>query len=219
MHTNRRHIHVHAAIRLTSPTGEKLHPGIQDFNRWRATLAEQARERNVPMEAVRRFDQAHAPAYKLKDVKMVERGIAPESVRRRIERVKNHEVHRPTRPEGRKRATEAASQWRSVAARGGVPLPPLAAGAMRLYRAEAATEGTHRGTLFVNDRALAETYLAQSDGARTPLHRRSHRSLVGTEALAQQPRTDVRRSGVVAFARQSRGPIERGCHTALPTPR
>ena len=166
MHTNRRHIHVHAAIRLTSPTGEKLHPGIQDFNRWRATLAEQARERNVPMEAVRRFDQAHAPAYKLKDVKMVERGIAPESVRRRIERVKNHEVHRPTRPEGRKRATEAASQWRSVAARGGVPLPPLAAGAMRLYRAEAATEGTHRGTLFVNDRALAETYLAQSDGAR-----------------------------------------------------
>ena len=37
MHTNRRHIHVHAAVRLTSATGEKLHPGIQDFNRWRQT--------------------------------------------------------------------------------------------------------------------------------------------------------------------------------------
>ena len=61
MHTNRRHIHVHAAVRLTSATGEKLHPGIQDFNRWRQTLAEEARERHIPMEAVRRFDQAHAP--------------------------------------------------------------------------------------------------------------------------------------------------------------
>jgi hypothetical protein len=50
MHTNRRHIHVHAAIRLTSATGEKLHPGIQDFNRWRQTLAEEARERHIPME-------------------------------------------------------------------------------------------------------------------------------------------------------------------------
>ena len=87
MHTNRRHIHVHAAVRLASATGEKLHPGIQDFNRWRQTLAEEARERHIPMEAVRRFDQAHAPAYKLKDAKMVERGIAPESVRRRVERV------------------------------------------------------------------------------------------------------------------------------------
>ena len=89
MHTNRRHIHVHAAVRLTSAAGEKLHPGIQDFNRWRQTLAEEARERHIPMEAVRRFDQAHAPAYKLKDAKMVERGIAPESVRRRVERVQN----------------------------------------------------------------------------------------------------------------------------------
>ena len=100
MHTNRRHIHVHAAVRLTSAAGEKLHPGIQDFNRWRQTLAEEARERHISMEAVRRFDQAHAPAYKLKDAKMIERGIAPESVRRRVERVQNREIHRPTRAGG-----------------------------------------------------------------------------------------------------------------------
>jgi len=157
MHTNRRHIHVHAAVRLTSAMGEKLHPGIQDFNRWRQTLADEARERHIPMEAVRRFDQAHAPAYKLKDAKMVERGIAPESVRRRVERVKTPEIHRPTREEGRRRAAEAASDWKSLAARQAVVLPPLAKGAMRLYRAETVNDGSHRAPLFSVDRALAES--------------------------------------------------------------
>ncbi|MFY9657573.1 MAG: LPD7 domain-containing protein [Methylocystis sp.] len=162
MHTNRRHIHVHAAVRLTSATGEKLHPGIQDFNRWRQTLAEEARERQIPMEAVRRFDQAHAPAYKLKDAKMVERGIAPESVRRRVERVKTREIHRPTREEGRRRATDAASEWKSLAARRAIVLPPLAAGAMRLYRAEAVNDSSHRAPLFSVDRALAESFAPRS---------------------------------------------------------
>jgi hypothetical protein len=156
MHTNRRHIHVHAAVRLTSATGEKLHPGIQDFNQWCQTLAEEARERHIPMEAVRRFDQAHAPAYKLKDAKMVERGIAPESVRRRVERVRTREIHRPTREEGRRRAAEAATEWKSLAARRAVVLPPLAAKAMRLYRAEAVNDGSHRAPLFSVDRVLAE---------------------------------------------------------------
>jgi hypothetical protein len=156
MHTNRRHIHVHAAVRLTSAVGEKLHPGIQDFNRWRHTLAEEARERHIPMEAVRRFDQAHAPAYKLKDAKMVERGVAPESVRRRVERVQKREIHRPTREEGRRRAAEALSEWKSLTARHAVALPPLAAGAMRLYRVEAVNDGSHRAPLFSLDRALAE---------------------------------------------------------------
>jgi hypothetical protein len=160
MHTNRRHIHVHAAVRLTSATGEKLHPGIQDFNRWRQTLAEEARELHIPMEAVRRFDQAHAPSYKLKDAKMVERGIAPEGVRRRVERVKTQEIHRPTREEGRRRAAAAASDWKSLPARGMSVLPPLAAGAMRLYRAEAENDGSRRAPLFSIDRALAETYAA-----------------------------------------------------------
>ncbi len=110
MHTNRQHIHVHAAVRLTDAEGKKIDPRIADFGRWRSTLAEEARERHIPMESVRRFDQAHAPGYKLKDVNMVERGIAPEAARRRIERVKNKEIHRPTRPEGRHRAAEAARQ-------------------------------------------------------------------------------------------------------------
>ncbi|HTO79514.1 MAG TPA: relaxase/mobilization nuclease domain-containing protein, partial [Methylocystis sp.] len=161
MHTNRQHIHVHAAVRLTCATGEKLHPGIQDFNRWRQTLAEEARERHLPMEAVRRFDQAHTPAYKLKDAKMVERGIAPESVRRRVERVKTQEIHRPTREEGRRRAAEAASEWKSLAARRAVVLPRLAAGAMRLYRAEAANEAFHRAPLYSVDRVFAESFASK----------------------------------------------------------
>ncbi|MDJ0450975.1 MULTISPECIES: LPD7 domain-containing protein [Methylocystis] len=166
MHTNRRHIHVHAAVRLTSATGEKLHPGIQDFSRWRQTLAKEARERQIPMEAVRRFDQAHAPSYRLKDAKMVERGIAPESVRRRVERVQNREIHRPTREEGRRRAAEAASEWKSLAARRAAVLPPLAAGAMRLYRAESMKDGSHRAPLFSIDRALAEFYATKSGPSR-----------------------------------------------------
>ena len=117
MHTNRQHIHVHAAVRLTNAEGKKIDPRIADFSRWRSTLAEEARERNIPMESVRRFDQAHAPGYKLKDVNMVERGIAPEAARRRIERVKNKEIHRPDASRGpppRRRGRAPVEQsWRA----------------------------------------------------------------------------------------------------------
>ncbi len=167
MHTNRRHIHVHAAVRLTNAEGKKIDPRIADFSRWRSTLAEEARERNIPMESVRRFDQAHAPGYKLKDVNMVERGIAPEAARRRIERVKNKEIHRPTRPEGRHRANEAARQWSNLAERKVFgTLPPLAEGAMRLYRAEpVAAEGSHKTMMFTSARAIAEQ-IAQRNECR-----------------------------------------------------
>jgi hypothetical protein len=159
MHKNRQHIHFHAAVRLTNAEGKKVDPRIADFSRWRSTLAEEARERHIPMESVSRFDQAHAPGYKLKDVNMVERGIAPEAARRRIERVKNKEIHRPTRTEGRHRANEAARQWSNLAERKVFgALPPLAEGAMRLYRAEpaAAAEGSHKTMMFTSERAIAE---------------------------------------------------------------
>jgi hypothetical protein len=218
MHTNRRHIHVHAAVRLTSAAGEKLHPGIQDFNRWRQTLAEEARERHIPMEAVRRFDQAHAPAYRLKDAKMVERGIAPERVRRRVERVKTREIHRPAREEGRRRATVVASEWKSLAARRAVVPPPLAAGAMRLYRAEAVNEGSHRAPLFSVDRALAEAagkggasrlvYLdvpAEQISELSPSRERPATVYVVPPALAalRKPVAGIEESAVLPFQRRS----------------
>ena len=165
MHTNREHIHVHAAVRLVRNDGKRLDPKIQDFSRWRDTLASEARQRGIAMENVRRFDQAHAPAYKLKDVKMMERGIAPASVRRRIERVKNREIHRPTRDEGRRRAQDAACQWRGVAAMSArSTLPPLSAGAVRLYRLDSGE--TRRGALYAADMATAAAYAKASVAAR-----------------------------------------------------
>ena len=158
MHTNRDHIHVHAAVRLTRSDGERLDPKIQHFARWRETLAHEARQRHIPMEAVRRFDQAHAPAYKLKDVRMVERGDAPDSVRRRIERVRDREVHRPSREEGWRRARETAREWRALSSeRSAAALPPAPDGALRLYRFERA-DAAHRNALFTPDRAIAESY-------------------------------------------------------------
>ena len=158
MHTNRDHIHVHAAVRLTRSDGERLDPKIQHFARWRETLAHEARQRHIPMEAVRRFDQAHAPAYKLKDVRMVERGDAPDSVRRRIERVRDREVHRPSREEGWRRARETAREWRALSSeRSAAALPPAPDGALRLYRFERA-DAAHRNALFTPDRAMAESY-------------------------------------------------------------
>ena len=156
MHTNREHIHVHAAVRLVRDDGKRLDPKIQDFSRWRDTLAAEARVRGIAMENVRRFDQAHAPAYKLKDVKMLARGIAPPSVRRRIERVKNREIHRPTREEGRRRAQDAARQWRNVAALSTHGAPPPAPGAVRLYRLDSG--GGRPGALFAADLATAAAY-------------------------------------------------------------
>ena len=164
MHTNREHIHVHAAVRLVRDDGKRLDPKIQDFSRWRDTLAAEARVRGIAMENVRRFDQAHAPAYKLKDVKMLARGIAPPSVRRRIERVKNREIHRPTREEGRRRAQDAARQWRNVAALSTRGAPPPAPGAVRLYRLDSG--GDRRGALFAADLATAAAYAKPGVAAR-----------------------------------------------------
>jgi Large polyvalent protein-associated domain 7/Relaxase/Mobilisation nuclease domain len=166
MHTNRDHIHVHAAVRLERSDGERLDPKIQHFSRWRDTLAHEARERNIPMENLRRFDQAHAPAYKLKDVKMMERGNAPESVRNRVERVNDREIFRPSRPEGVQRAEEAAREWRAVSAeRTRSDPPPPADGALRLYRFERGDE-PHRGALFLSDRSSAEAYARPGEGGR-----------------------------------------------------
>ncbi|PPC89066.1 MAG: hypothetical protein CTY36_16120, partial [Methylocystis sp.] len=135
------------------------------FSRWRDTLAAEARARGIAMENVRRFDQAHAPAYKLKDVKMMERGIAPPSVRRRIERVKNREIHRPTREEGRRRAQDTARQWRNVAAISTRSAsPPPAPGAVRLYRLDSG--GDRRGALFAVDMATAAAYAKPGVAAR-----------------------------------------------------
>lgn len=156
LHEDRQHLHVHAAVKMLSNTGERLHPRIQDFKRWRKTLAEEARERNVPMDALSRFERANPPGYKLKDIQRVERGVASETVRRRVEATRTGAIHIPTREEGKRRATAAASGWSDVAA---ITLQSPAetapeAGVLRLYRAE--RPGTRSSApIFTRDRLSA----------------------------------------------------------------
>ncbi|BDV36347.1 hypothetical protein SS37A_38770 (plasmid) [Methylocystis iwaonis] len=186
LHTNREHIHVHAAIRMENERGERLHPNIVDFRRWRETLAEEARERQIPMEATSRFDEANVPAYKLKDIRMVERGTAPESVRRRVEAVKERAIHRPTRDEGRAHASRVAREWgavnQSLAAT--AAMPPLREGALRLYRAEPKNAPAHATVMFTADRAAAETLAAHNGGQLVYLD-------VSRERLAEVKRANI----------------------------
>ncbi|WP_404294199.1 LPD7 domain-containing protein (plasmid) [Microvirga sp. RSM25] len=172
LHTNRKHIHVHAAVRMQDNRGRYMHPGVHDLQRWRETLAQEARQRNIPMEAVSRFEQAHVPGYKLKDIRRVERGTAPESARRRVEAAQTRAIHIPTREEGRKRANEVARGWQAVAiARPSGPEPTQAPDSIRLYRAERPVApdalGAHESSapLFARDRATAETLAASFKGS------------------------------------------------------
>ena len=142
LHEDRDHLHVHVVVKMRSETGKKLHPKIQDFKRWRETLAEEARQRNIPMDAVSRFERANPPGYTMKDIKRVERGEASETVRRRVEAVRTGGVHVPMRIEGKHHAEAVARAW-SATSRDALPStltpePPQRPGLVRLYRAERA---------------------------------------------------------------------------------
>ena len=156
LHEDRQHLHVHAAVKMLSETGQRLHPRIQDFKRWRQTLAEEARERNIPMDAASRFERANPPGYKLKDIRRVHRGIATDNARRRVEAVKNGAVHIPVREEGKRRAAASAHGWDHVAAiTTQTPAESTPeAGVLRLYRAE--RPGSRSSApIFTRDRAQA----------------------------------------------------------------
>jgi hypothetical protein len=149
LHEDSKHVHVHAVIRLTSDMGRRLRPGIQDFKRWRETLASKARERGIAMEATSRFERANPPSYKLKDIRRVEKGIASERVRQRVESVRTGAVHIPVREEGKRRAVAAAQGWSEIAAISShaVHEVPAEPGVLRLYRAE--RPGSPRSPLLV----------------------------------------------------------------------
>uniref|UniRef100_UPI0035ABF201 LPD7 domain-containing protein n=1 Tax=Rhizobium rhizogenes TaxID=359 RepID=UPI0035ABF201 len=164
LHEDRQHLHVHAAVKMLSETGQRLHPRIQDFRRWRQTLAEEARERDISMDAVSRFERANPPGYKLKDIRRVQRGIATDNARRRVEAVKNGAAHIPSREEGKRRAAASAHGWDHVAAIAVQTGPEIApeAGVLRLYRAE--RPGSRSSApIFTRDRAQAAE-LAQRYG-------------------------------------------------------
>ncbi|GLS20112.1 hypothetical protein GCM10007874_31290 [Labrys miyagiensis] len=172
MHENRQHLHVHAVVKMEAKTGERMHPGIADFTRWRQTLAEEARERSILMESTSRFESANVPGYKLKDIRQVERGIAPENVRRRVEAVQTNAVHVPTRAEGRERARAVAGEWQALApqlAGDAAPRrePPIGAGMTRLYRFEPAGAPASSAPLFTSQRSVAESMAGEGRGDLT----------------------------------------------------
>ena len=139
-----------------------------------------------------RFEQAHAPSYKLRDISMIERGNAPEHVRRRVEAVKTKAIHVPTRPEGRERARQAVNDWRALSeapmqgddilsfrrrveaahdraeARRQHPAfePAPASGAMRLYRADPPRGRPAGELLFTTNRAEAERLAGETAGSK-----------------------------------------------------
>jgi hypothetical protein len=166
LHTDRQHLHLHAVVRVINANGERLHPDIADLRRWRATMAEEARERNILMEAASRFEQAHPPAYKLRDIKMLERGNAPEHVRRRVEAVQTNAIHVPTRPEGRERARQAVNDWRALSAAPPFePEPPRPSDTFRLYRADPPGGHPHKQMLFTADYTSAQQIAAKQGGS------------------------------------------------------
>jgi hypothetical protein len=166
-HEDRRHIHVHAVVKMQSETGERLHPKIEDLRRWRRTIAEEARERDIPMDAVSRFERANPPGYKMKDIRRVERGEATESTRRRVEAVRDGIIHIPTRNEGKRHARAAAIGWNGEAQRVATghyrPEPPQRPGIVRLYQAE--RQGTSSSApLFTRDRHVAAQRVVRDGG-------------------------------------------------------
>ncbi|SCB39037.1 LPD7 domain-containing protein [Rhizobium hainanense] len=174
LHEDSKHVHVHAVVRLTSDMGKRLRPGIQDFKRWRETLASKARERGIAMEATSRFERANPPGYKLKDVRQLEKGNASERVRQRVEAVRTGAVHVPVREEGKRRAVAAAEGWSEVAAMSAqsasfvassqaVREVPVEPGVLRLYRAE--RPGVRSSApIFTRDRAEALELVRRHDG-------------------------------------------------------
>lgn len=167
IHEDRRHIHVHAVVKMQSEMGERLHPKIEDLRRWRRTIAEEARERDIPMDAVSRFERANPPGYKMKDIRRVERGEASESTQRRVEAVRNGIIHIPTRDEGKRHAQAVAIGWNGeaerVAARQYRPEPPQRPGVVRLYRAER-PDAHSSAPLFTRDRAIAAQRVIRDGG-------------------------------------------------------
>ena len=118
VHQDRQHIHAHAVITMRRDDGIKLDPKIKDFADWREAFAEQARAHGINMVATRRLERAAAPAYKLKDIQLVEAAMRdgvppPQKAKLRVEAKQQDAIHVPSRSEGK--AAVAAARARSAA--------------------------------------------------------------------------------------------------------
>jgi type IV secretion system T-DNA border endonuclease VirD2 len=106
IHQDRQHVHAHAVITMRRDDGLKLDPKIKDFADWREAFAEQARVLGIDMVATRRLERAAVPAYKLKDIQLVEAAgrdgmPPPHKAKQRVEAKHQDAIHVPSRAEGK----------------------------------------------------------------------------------------------------------------------
>lgn len=117
IHQDRQHVHAHALITMRRDDGVKLDPKIKDFAYWREAFAEQARGHGIDMVATRRLERAAVPAYKLKDIQLVEAAVRdgvppPQKAKLRVEAKQQDAIHVPSRAEGK--AAVAAARTTSA---------------------------------------------------------------------------------------------------------
>ncbi len=117
IHQDRQHVHAHAVITMRRDDGVKLDPKIKDFADWREAFAEQARGHGIDMVATRRLERAAVPAYKLKDIQLVEAAVRdgvppPIKGKLRVEAKQKDAIHVPSRIEGK--AAVAAARTTSA---------------------------------------------------------------------------------------------------------
>jgi hypothetical protein len=215
LHTDRKHLHVHAVVQMTNGHGERIDPEIPDFRRWRETMAEEARRHHIPMEATSRFEKANPPAYKLRDVRMMERGGAPEHVRRRVDAVQTNAIHVPKRAEGRAHAAKAAAGWHSYsAAESAAENIPSGANAVRphLQASEAGQDGSVRGKSVdrLGDTQAADQFrqrtaaaLALANEGSLEMPGREGVARLDTQASASSMANGVRNDGAPSRANES----------------
>lgn len=106
IHHDRQHVHAHAVITMRRDDGIKLDPKIKDFADWREAFAEQARTHGIDMVATRRLECAAVPAYKLKDIQLVEAverdGLPPpQKAKLRVGAKQQDAIHVPSPVEGK----------------------------------------------------------------------------------------------------------------------
>jgi type IV secretion system T-DNA border endonuclease VirD2 len=106
IHQDRQHVHAHAVITMRRDDGIKLDPRIKDFADWREAFAERARAHGIDMVATRRLERAAVPAYKLKDIQLIEAArrdglLPPLKAKLRVEAKQQDAIHVPSRAEGK----------------------------------------------------------------------------------------------------------------------
>src|SRR5208282_2251609 len=71
------HIHAHAIVALRSDSGQKLHPGRQDFARWRQTYAAEAQAHGIKIVATHAVERASSQSYGPRDKAIVDTADRP----------------------------------------------------------------------------------------------------------------------------------------------